>query len=61
MLFSTKEVKSIRINKKVKRGYLWGKTLQGEGEGMESREMLLLNLVELFDSLKDVHVKFINF
>lgn len=36
-------------------------TLQGEGEGMESREMLLLNLVELFDSLKDVHVKFINF
>lgn len=34
-------------------------TLQGEGVG--SKEMLFLNPVERFDSLKDVYVKFMIF
>lgn len=34
---------------------------EGEGEGVQSREMLFLNLLEQFDSLKDVYIKFISF
>lgn len=60
------EVKSKRITKKVERGYpsshLWGDGhCRVRGKGVGTRETLFLNLVELFDSSKDVHVKFLNF
>lgn len=45
----------------MERGYLSMEMDEGEGKGVGSREMLFLNLLEQFDSLKDVYIKFISF